>query len=72
MEEHLLMMYEENIVNDEELLLLLEENERSNLHNGLPYWKYDRFSLEDMREDEYEVEMRFKKNDISPTTCLVL
>lgn len=69
MEEQLLMMYEENMVNDEELLLLLEENERSNLHNGLPYWKYDRFSLEDMREDECEVEMRFKKNDIYNLAC---
>ena len=69
MEEQLLMMYEENMANDEKLLLLLEENERSNLHNGLPYWKYDRFSLEDMREDEYEVEMRFKKNDIYNLAC---
>ena len=69
MQEQLLMMYEENMVNDEELLLLLEENERGNLHNGLPYWKYDRFSLEDMREDECEIEMRLKKNDIYNLAC---
>jgi hypothetical protein len=57
-------MYEENMIDDEDFFLLMEQNERNNLHIGLPYWKYDRFSLEDMREDECEVEMRFKKNDI--------
>ena len=58
-------MYKENMVDDEELLLLLEENERSNLHNGLPHWKYNGFSLEDMREDECEAET-------TSTTWLVL
>ncbi|CAB3996644.1 Hypothetical predicted protein [Paramuricea clavata] len=63
MAEQLFMMYDENMIDDEELLLLLEENEHSNLHIGFPYWKYEKFSLEDMRDDECEVEMRFKKND---------
>ena len=38
------MMDDENMI-DEELLLLLGENERNNLHIGLPYWKYDRFNV---------------------------
>jgi hypothetical protein len=44
LEEKLLMMDDENMI-DEELLLLLGENERNNLHIGLPYWKYDRFNV---------------------------
>ncbi|CAB3997309.1 Hypothetical predicted protein [Paramuricea clavata] len=64
MAEQLFMMYDENMIDDEELLLLLEENKHSNLHIGLPYWKYEIFSLEDMRDNECEIEMRFKKNDI--------
>ena len=35
-----------------------------NLHLELPYFKYERYSLEDMAEEECSVEMRFKKQDI--------
>lgn len=63
------MLHDKNMINDDELLLLLDEFGQSNMHNNLPYWKYDRFSLEDMREDECEVEMRFKKNDIYELAC---
>ena len=57
------------MVDHEELLSLSEENERSNLHNGLPFWKYDLLSLKDTREDECEGEMRFMKNDIDNLAC---
>ena len=63
------MLHDENMINDDELLLLLDEFGQSNMHTNLSYWKYDRFSLEDMREDECEVEMRFKKNDIYELAC---
>ena len=64
MEEALLLMNDANVINDEELFLLQEANRPRNLHIGLPYWKYERFSLEDMRDDECEVEFRFKKDDV--------
>ena len=59
------------MVDHEELLSLSEENERSNLHNGLPFWKYDLLSLKDTREDECGVEMRFMKNDIDNLACVL-
>ena len=64
MEEALLLMNDANVINDEDPFLLHEANRPRNLHTGLPYWKYERFSLEDMRDDECEVEFRFKKDDI--------
>ena len=36
--------------NETEFLLLYDINSCSNLH--LPYWKYDRFSFEDMNDDK--------------------
>ena len=56
-----MLMNDANVINDEELFLLQEANRPRNLHIGLPYCKYERVSLEDMRDDECEVEMRFKK-----------
>ena len=52
MEEALLLMNDANIINDEELFLLQEANIPCNLHLGLFYWKYERFNLEDMRDNE--------------------
>ena len=63
MEEALLLMNDANVINDD-LFLLHDANRPRNVHTGLPYWKYERFSLEDMRDDECEVEFRFKKDDI--------
>ena len=70
MEEALLLMNDANVINDEDLFLLHEANRPRNLHTGLPYWKYERFSLEDMRDDECEVEFRFKK--ATSTTLSIL
>ena len=50
----LLDAYCSKTVNDTEFLLLFDINSCSNLH--LPYWKYDRFSLGDMNDDECKAE----------------
>ena len=34
------------------------------MHGGLPYYKYGRFNLEELRDDECEVEFRFRKQHI--------
>ena len=49
-------------INDNEFLLLYDINLCSNLH--LPHWKYDRFSLEDMNNDECKAEYMFLREDI--------
>ena len=49
---------------DDEKLLLLVGDRQCNLHTGLPYFKYDRFNIFELREDECEVEFCFKKDDI--------
>lgn len=59
--ELLILMHDDDEI---EYLVLYEANRRRNLHVGLPYYKYDRFNLEDLHEDECEVEFRFKKFDI--------
>ena len=47
---------------DTEFLFLYDINSCSNLH--LPYWKYNRFSLEDINDDKCKVEFRFLREDI--------
>ena len=63
MEDFLYMLHDDGDIDDEELLLLMPIHSR-NLHVGLPYSSYDRFDLVGMRDDECEVEFRFKKEDI--------
>ena len=58
----LLDAYCTKTVNDIEFLLLNNINSCSNLH--LPYWKYDRFLLEDMNDVKCSAEFRFLKEDI--------
>ena len=60
----LVLMHEDGEIDEDEFLILNHANQRRNLHGGLPYLKYDRFNLENMREDECEVDFRFKKPDI--------
>ena len=57
------MLHDDGDIDDEELLLLMPIHRRK-LHVGLPYSSYDRFDIFCMREDEREVEFRFKKEDI--------
>ena len=58
----LLDAYCSKTINETQFLLLYDINSCSNLH--LPYWKYDRFSLEDMNDDECRAEVRFLREDI--------
>ena len=65
MEDQLLFMLVENLINEEEWLWLRRGNRNQrNLYLELPYWRYERFCLEEMTEEECEVELRFQKNDI--------
>ena len=63
MDDLLYRLHDDGDIDDEELLLLMPTH-RKNLHVGLPYSMYDRFNIFEMREDEFEVEFRFKKEDI--------
>ena len=60
MDDVLYLLHDRGEIDDEELLLLVGDR-RDNLHTGLPYFKYDRFNIFEMREDECEVEFRFKR-----------
>ena len=58
-------LHGDNILNDDDHFLLLDAHRpRRNLHNDLPTWRYEHFSLEEMNDDECRVEFRFKKRDI--------
>ena len=59
----LLVLYAEDVLEDGEFLLLVEENKRP--AHEFPYWKFPRFSLNDISEDECLAEFRFEKQDIS-------
>ena len=63
MDDFLYLLHDAGDIDDEELLLLVGNHSR-NLHVGLPYFKYERFNIFEMDEDECEVEFRFKKDDI--------
>ncbi|XP_065069062.1 uncharacterized protein LOC135694309 [Rhopilema esculentum] len=65
MANNLFIVLEENMEDVEDYLLLHHGHPNNlNLHLELPYFKYERFSLEDLAEEECSVEMRFKKQDI--------
>ena len=63
-DDFLILMHDDGEIDDEEVLILHEANRHRNLHGGLPYYKYERFSLQELRDDECEVEFWFKKQDI--------
>lgn len=58
----LLLANDENQINHEEFLLLFDLNGSLNL--VFPYWKYDRFNLDELENDECKAEFRFEKEDI--------
>ena len=60
----LVLMHDDGEIEEEDFLILYDVNRRRNLHGGLPYYKYERFDLENLADDECEVEFRFKKQDI--------
>ena len=49
-------------MNDEEFPLLYNVNTSKN--PDLPYWKHDRFDLDELSDDECNVEFCFLRNDI--------
>ena len=59
---HLLLAHYEWLINDEEVMLLYHVNSSENL--SLPFWKDDRFSLDNMENDECIPEFRFEKEDL--------
>ena len=63
-DEFLILMHDDGEIDDEECLILHEANRHRNLNGGLPYFTYERFSLQELCDDECEVEFRFKKQDI--------
>jgi len=60
--EALLLANDLNLIDDEELLLLYDVNTSKNLE--IPYWKYDKFDLDSLSDDECKSEFRFLKHDI--------
>ena len=58
-------MMEESMMEEEDYFLLRQRGVNSvNLHLELPYWKYDRFNLEEMTDEECSFELHCRKNDI--------
>ena len=60
--ESLLSAYQDGSIDDTEFALLYDLNSSGNLE--FPYWKYGRFDLDSMTDDECKAEFRFYKNDI--------
>lgn len=60
--EALLLANDLDLIEDEELLLLYDVNTSKNL--DIPYWKYDKFDLDCLSDDECKSEFRFLKHDI--------
>lgn len=58
----LLIAFSEDIVNEEEFVLLYDLNTSKN--PPFPYWKYDRFDLDNFTEAEFKADFRFEKHDI--------
>ena len=60
--EALLVSHSLNLINDEEFMLLYDINSTKN--PDFPYWKYEKFDLENMTDDECQAQLSFLKNDI--------
>ena len=54
--------YQDGSIDDTKFALLYDLNCSENLE--FPYWKYGRFDLDSMTDDECKAEFRFFKNDI--------
>ena len=55
--EALLFAYQDGSIDDTEFALLYDLNSSENLE--FPYWKYGRFDLDSMTDDECKTEFRF-------------
>ena len=60
--EALLLANDLHLIDDEEMLLLYDLNRSKNL--DIPYWKYEKFELDSLSDDECKSEFRFLKHDI--------
>ena len=58
----LLLAHYEGLTSHEEVMLLYDVNSSKNL--TLPFWKYDRFSLDNIENDECISEFRFEKESL--------
>ena len=58
----LLLCHDQKRIDDEEFIFLYDLNRSKNPH--FPYWRYDRFDLDRLSDDECNAELRFLKNDI--------
>ena len=61
-QEHLLLSYEDGILDEDELLLLHEQFMPKN--PNFSYEEYDRFSLDETNDAECLTECRFRKHDL--------
>ena len=52
----MLLSYVENIIDEDEFVLLYELNNSKEIY---PFWKYDKFDLENMDEAQCKIEFRF-------------
>ena len=66
----LLIAHSNDVIDDEEFILLYDINRSTNL--DLSYWNYERFTMEDVSEDESKSEFRFLKGDIYTLVDLFL
>ena len=60
--EALLFAYQDGSIDDTKFALLYDLNSCENLE--FPYWKYGRFDLDSMTDDECKAEFRFLKNNV--------
>ena len=58
----LLLVYVKRDIDDEEFLLSYDLQKSNN--SNLSYWKYNRFGLQNLTEDECNSEFRFHEEDI--------
>ena len=59
--EALMFPYQDRSIDDTEFALLYDLNSSENL--TFPYWKYGRFDLDSMTDDECKAELCFYKNE---------
>ena len=57
--------YQKGFINDREFVLLYDVNTSKN--PDFPYWKYERFDLDELTNDECKAKFRFFRNDIIQT-----
>ena len=60
--EALLLANDQDLIDDEEMLVLYDLNRSRNL--DIPYWKYEKFELDSLSDDECKSVFRFLKHDI--------